>query len=678
MRKSLSAVLIGIMILPCLVSGNQKPEPEKESRSKSVYAVVTKDGEFVKDLTKEDFQIFEDEKEIEISSFKMVTPRKQLLLIFHDPHFWTRNIQKEMNEITNELILLAQQGIEFMIFRLSWQRGLELLQDFTMQEELIREAARKAMENIGIYKSFEEQKGQIFYQGEDTKREELIELEQRAETQAALDIKRRRFEKALGGILAASNMMRDIEGRKSILLISNGIPELFASYQEQIRNIRIFDPINILKEKKFNRADEVLREIIRYVCQKNVSLYCLDPGIFTRSLFNQSAEIAHQDAEEIVKISSDERKKQIQNLRLLSEETGGVLFRGSNKFEEMQRFMSTDLAYSYRLSFKPTRKKADDQYHKLKVKVTGGGMDVRIKKGYTDYSEEEERKMMLVSAYYSPQFFKELPFEADFVPFLTEEEKYEPWINLALPTKELFRDKIAQQAKKTFQLHFWIKESGESERAFGGQINLPFDINSSFIDFINKTAYLLLFFAGKEISLSPNEYQAIFTLLDSQQNKIGTWGMYLSIPDFKENKDGALINCIIGTLSNLPEKRTASFTLNKKTGHLEYGQIRFTPLVTNKFSLLQDVAVFLQVYAPRGQDAVQPEFLVSWEGYQTQSIPGKLQAHSYNKKSKVWSGIYELNMFSVLIGENTFQVKIPLTSDKAIFSKEILLTKLQK
>lgn len=118
--------------------------------------------------------------------------------------------------------------------------------------------------------------------------------------------------------------------------------------------------------------------------------------------------------------------------------------------------------------------------------------------------------------------------------------------------------------------------------------------------------------------------------------------------------------------------------MNKKTGHLEYGQIRFTPLVTNKFSLLQDVAVFLQVYAPRGQDAVQPEFLVSWEGYQTLSVPGELHVHSFDKKSKIWSGIYKLNMFSVLIGENTFQVKIPLTSDKAIFSREILLTKLQK
>jgi len=38
---------------------------------------------------------------------------------------------------------------------------------------------------------------------------------------------------------------------------------------------------------------------------------------------------------------------------------------------------------------------------------------VRSRKGYTDYFEKGEEKMLLVSAFYNPSFFNQLPFELD-------------------------------------------------------------------------------------------------------------------------------------------------------------------------------------------------------------------------------------------------------------------------
>ena len=285
--------------------------------------------------------------------------------------------------------------------------------------------------------------------------------------------------------------------------------------------------------------------------------------------------------------------------------------------------------------------------------------------------------MLRIYAYYNHEFFKDLPFDAKFIPFLTEKGKYEPWINIALPTKEVFRDRIKEPTKKMFHLHFWIEETLGNERGFGGQINIPLNINSSFLDHINTAAYLWFFFKGQELPFKPGEYQAIFALFDSQTNEIGTWNSFFSIPNFKKSKQGAFINCVLGAMAKNPDKRNESFALNKKNGSLEYGQIKFLPLVTDRFSMWQDGFVFMQVYAPQGQNAVQPEFLVSRKDGQIQSIPGQLAVKSYNKKSKIWSGIYKLDMFPVLVGENIFQVQIPAAKGKIIFSQKIKLTKMR-
>ena len=727
MKRGVFLFFIGTFAFYCYIYGFQrqkelnKPEKYKaDIRLISVDVIVTKNGEFVKDLTKDDFKLFEDGKKVSISSFELISfkekelriseeiegkktspsPKKQLAVIFHDVNFWEKNIKQEVGEIVDELVPLAKRGNEVMVLQLSWTKGLDILQPFTANEELLREAVGKAIESIGSDMPFDDlwlDKPRI----SDTDTQRLSIGEEKAVLQAYLNIERQIFERAIGGILAACNMMKSLPGRKSILLISEGLTDLSSSDtgtikritstegvsgrevldaihirdREQVGKIRVFDPFNIMEKKDFNSGEKVIRELIRFANVQNISIYSLDPSTFSSSLFSgTSAEYSKKEDVDLLSFQSQERRKRVQNLSWISEDTGAVAVRGAKRFDRFCEVMRTDLNYYYQLSFKPKRKEADDKYHNIKVKVDRPGVDVRSRKGYTDYSEKEAQNMLIVSAFYSPALFKELPFEAEFIPFYTDSRKYEPWMNIALPSKELFIDRFVEYTPKTFDLHFWIKESKSGEKGFGGNINIPLNINSSFMDYIKKIAFLAIHFKGPKLSFGHKDYQAIFALFDPQTNELGTWESSFSLPDFKEKKRSAFINCVLGTIASNPKKGRKSFSLSKEDGGLEYGQIKFFPQVTGRFSKNREAFVFLQIYLPLGKKESQPEFQVLGEGSLFHRIPAELVAESWNKKSKVWSGIFKLDLRAGRLGDNSLKVEIPVSEEGAVLSKEVNLT----
>ena len=103
-------------------------------------------------------------------------------------------------------------------------------------------------------------------------------------------------------------MLRNLPGRKSILLISAGIPDLapldmlakirsgIAGEEVErvrddklyatIQNMRVFDPFNILKNKTFRDGEEVIKEVIRYANAQNVSIYSLDSDIYVKNIYS--------------------------------------------------------------------------------------------------------------------------------------------------------------------------------------------------------------------------------------------------------------------------------------------------------------------------------------------------------------------------------------------------------
>ncbi|MCX6564816.1 MAG: VWA domain-containing protein [Candidatus Aminicenantes bacterium] len=696
MKKSLLLVACGlILFLPCLGISGQKQD--LASRAVHVDVIVTQNNEFVKDLGQNDFKLFDDGKEVPVEGFELQENKpetagdgvKKLVVIFHDMSFWDISLKQQVGEIADELANLSRQGIEITVLQMNWLEDLRVLQPFTKDEALVRKAAETATGSVG----------------EDGIHEDLWEGNIREETgttvtadrekgmrQAYLSVGRRRFEKALGGLLTTCNMIKSSPGRKSVLLISNGIPDLGSSNQSDILNsglagrdaldaihsrdqqdiggVRIFDPFNIMKNDEFSRSEDVIRELIRFANTNNISIYALDPGVFSKSRISGTSESYMPDGVSANAFVGEEKGKQLQNLRLIAEDTNAVLFRGANKYEKLRLILNADLSAHYQLSFTPKRKNADDRYHEIRVQIDRKGADVRARKGYRDYTEEEAARSRLVSAYYSPDLFKQLPFAGEFQPFHTDKGKTVPWMSIALPTRPLFVDRAGVSASKNLELNIWLKKSGE--KAYGGKIVLPFTVDSSFLDRVRKREYLWFFFTGPELEFEPGEYQAVYALFDPETNEIGTWHSSFSFGDLKKSPAPVFLNCVLGAVAENPEAQRDVFSLNKDSGDLEYGAMKFFPQVTNRFSMHQgDLYVFLQVYDPSGMGKVLPEFLVSGK-----PLTGGPVAESWNKKTKIWSGIIKMDFRFVAVADHVFQAKLPGAEGESVLGPEIRFTKL--
>ena len=729
--------------------GIQQVKHEVAVRLVLVDVIATKDGEFVKDLTAEDFEVKEDGKKIPINSFELISfeerelsiqeqesqrskrPQKKLTVLFDGINAWEKDIQENIDKIVEELVPLVKLGNEVMVCQLNEAKGVEVLQPFTSDEYAIRTAVASATGNMWNpgqdifstkidewarvkdpwYRKWESTRADVTWepksQGDDP------QLVWDLQMSSFLAEERLRFEKTIGGMFATCGMLGSLPGRKSVLFISGGIPDLSprhimprfaeadfhpgtegfkpdadtANAMRQsslntgdIGRMRLFDPFQLEEKKEFTTSEEVIRELIRYANAHNVSIYSLDAGVFSKYLFPGTASAASVDERDVQirRFISKERIKRVQNLSWLSEDTGADALRGAGKYDQFRQVMSSDLNYYYQLSFYPKRKKADDKYHKISVEVKRRGVDIRHRKGYTDYSKEGANRLKLITAFYNPSLYKELPFEASFIPFVNDSGKYVPWMNIALPTQELFLDKNLPQGKKTFNLHIWISDTQTGEKGFGGTIDLPIKIDPSFMDYARSVSHVSFHFKGPELAFRPSFYQTVFALADPETDEVGTWESVLPLPEFKDFEEGAIINCVLGKVVQNPEKAKSSFALSKKDGSLEYEGIKFFPKIIDSFAQEESSAVFLQVYMPQGKQDIHPEISIVGEDEIPYPVEASVTAESWNNKIKIWSGIFHVDLSIAFPGDNMLIIEYPGAEEDSPLKRELKVTVLEE
>ena len=729
MKSKLSVFLIVSLAILCGLYGFQKKQKAVPSEEHEVTVslvivevIVTKRGEFVTDLAKDEFELYEDGVKIPIDSLNLISlterkavskekkpeertaplaPSKKLVVLVDGINSTPRHLKRGTPKIVDELISLAQLGQEVMVIHLSPKKGVEVLQPFSTDEELIKKSMANATANIWIDESLEalktaevaggkssgEQARGEGYLGTGAVAEALSEEETKSEKQ--------RFETCMGGILAVLNMIKDLPGRKSVLLVSDGLPDLSPKGINTSINVTgsagevsgntasmdsggrygifsIFDPFNILKAKKYARGGEVVEEIIRYANAQNISIYTLDPGTFTENFFAVSLE---SDKKEIFRQIAAKQTKIIimQNLRRLSEDTGAAWLRGANKYDDFRQILKTDLNYYYELSYYPPRKKPDEKYHQIEVKVKHPGLDVRHRKGYADYSAEEEKQMLLLSALYNPQLYKKLPFAAEFIPFIIGLRQYRPWLNIALPVREFVAARQVAFGPKVFNLHVWVKDIKGAGSAYQAQVNIPLNIDASFREILEATEYLCFHSTGREIELGQKEYQVVFALYDDQTKEVGTCESTFSLAAPEDNPKGAIVNCVLGTLTLNPTGESQEFALAQVGGSLGVGERQFFPSITNRFQETQEVSLFIQALLPQRKDEARVDFAILKDGNVIQPIPGELVADAWKETLPVWNAVFSLNLKEVPPGDYLFRVNLYSPKEAFILSKNIKL-----
>jgi VWFA-related protein len=169
------------------------------------------------------------------------------------------------------------------------------------------------------------------------------------------------------GLEASVKMMASLHGRrKAVLLFSSGLPEA------------IFRALSY-DGGSMTRAEAAAHSAVTAATRGNVTIYPIDPaGLTTDMLDGGTAEPADPATAGIDNGPTDRRM----SLSMLADATGGFSLVGSNNFTTaFDRIVRENSTY-YVVGFTSSMPKRDGLHHSLRVRVTRPGLQVRAREGY--------------------------------------------------------------------------------------------------------------------------------------------------------------------------------------------------------------------------------------------------------------------------------------------------------
>lgn len=672
----------------------QKIQPERHEvtvRLVLVDVIATdKDGKVVTDLTEEDFEILEDGKSVSINSLdfinfesasiesaeKMGIParKKRFFVIFDSINTIRRMLDRSKSRILDRLIELIRSGGEVMVMEMSEEGGIQILQPFSSDQQLISQAIEKASGCIWVERATDDlavpdvllrkevsPRGEPIFDPEHMKQsiKEMYQYQTRI-----------RFEKTLSSLLSVMNMIKDYPGRKPVLLVSGGFPALSLEKLFSVPGIdsipgieskvahsdiaaaKIVDPFKVLQKGGRRYGDDIFNDLIEFANSHNITFYSMDPDSYLRYVL---PDMTFDSFERIVDVATI-KQNELNNLKYMALDTGGLSLQGANKFDEFQKVLNRDLFSFYELSYYPERKESDGKYHKIQVKVKKPGVNIRFRKGYYDYRPNQEESLLFASTAANPDLFKQIEFQARIVPFVSNKNKCILWINMALPVKDLILSSDPNKEFKLIKASLWMDDP-EDKDAFNARLDIPISLTPSFRQRLEQARYFGHNICSEEIRLDKDQYRFIFALFDQESGRVGTVVQALEIPVLKERSKSEIANVVFGLLRESREGGKP-FTLSRKDGTLYVDQNKFYPMGSNQFSGKVTVSVFMQVLTPHINAEFKPEIIATQNDQILGQVPLKLVKQYQNKKAHAINIVCNLDFSQFLKGSYVLQIKL--------------------
>ena len=411
------SVIAGLVLASALVAA-QAPAPREDAAASQATApevtfkvevnyveedvrVVDRDGNFVRGLKLEDFQVLEDGRPQKVQTFGMVDipntrPRKPLYLgpdaLPIEPDV---SVNKQVLDGRLYLIVLddyhvaplRSQNVRNLARRFVLERlgpddqaavvvtsGLtRASQDFTQNRRLLIEAIEnfvgQKMPSAGVARNESKSrdmdaKGQpIDDSGDPTTIDPVSRFvaDDRA-TERMLQTRQ-----ALNSLRSIAEWMSAIQGRrKAIIYISEGADyNLFDIFTGGDPSSFSFENFNMIQTETWDTVSAASRS--------NVQIYSIDPRGLT-SMAQEDIEIGGLAAGAYnlgPKQLAQELQTSQENLRVLAEETGGVAFVGRNDFDAVfDRIVQENSSY-YVLGYYSTNERRDGKLRNVTVRVAG-------------------------------------------------------------------------------------------------------------------------------------------------------------------------------------------------------------------------------------------------------------------------------------------------------------------
>jgi len=468
-----AGLVLGLVLAPALPLLAQDPPAGggfKESIQVSVVNldvyVTDKKGQPVTGLKKEDFQIFEDGKPVEISNFfaesrgtapaaiaavaaeaapeRPVAQRLRLVVFVDDVNLSAANRARILQNVGRFLHGELKPGDEVMIVR--YDQTLDVRRQFTADLQVLDTdlaAILKLPTDIRKYESGLNNAVRSVYfsvnggEGIGTLAEAAISSwagEESIMVQGALD--------ALDSVVS---WLAGVPGRKAILYVSDGLPltpglDLFTIFSRAPQGSQATKRISEMSAQKFDLTKR-FRQLTSHASRNRVAFYPIE-AYGTRgtegSLFDSVSLATRQNG-----------------LRFLAEDTGGRALLNAADVPSALARVSEDFATYYSIGYQP-RRPGDEAEHKIEVKVKSRGAQVRYRQWYRDKPVAETvAEGTLAVMRFGPED-NPLGAALEVVPGLTPGETL---VRVKVPVGKLFLQ--PNGASRQGQLRLYVVASGE-------------------------------------------------------------------------------------------------------------------------------------------------------------------------------------------------------------------------
>jgi len=591
-----------------------------------VDAVVTKDGKLVKDLKADDFEIYEDGRKQEISSFAYISnipattlsaaprnksadvntppvsaqplrinePRRVIALVVDDLGLSAESmgsVRKQLRKFIdqqlapNDLVAIIRTG-----------GAMGALQQFTNDRRLIDRALSQVRWNlcsrVGI-----DVLPKIVVRETGEPRQITGPCGLTSSWSIVQTMRALRF---------IVESMGELPGRKSLVIFSDSLPREEQDFTQGLGIVQeqVGVPSTISPDNRSFLS--LLQRIAERAIRSSVVIYAVDAGglPFTGltaadNLSNVSSPVFNNRVNNVLSSRSQMIQQRREGAELIAKETGGFLVRNSNDFE-LDRILEDQSGY-YLIGYRPTDETFNRKFHHIKARVKKSGLTLRTRYGFFGISEDEVANAKrtptdkMTVALLSPFGAQEIPIEmsafftndktGSFVRALTFidakdlqfTETPDGWHDAALQVREMvFGNNGIIVDQQTFDRKVSLR--GETfEKALREGLMLQFDMPIK----------------------RPGDYQIRVAARDVTTSKVGAVGEFVQIPDLT-NHQLALSGIVLSAVAN-PESTTSDTKMNPATRRFPSGiNVRFACAIYNALSdptnHSANVSVQMQLY----------------------------------------------------------------------------------
>ncbi len=410
---------VTLLAAATILSAQQMEEPvlRVTVRLVQIDAVVTnKHGKNVPDLTRDDFKLYQDGKEQAITHFSYIeagggtsspapsarrvtapgprvaappvplvreATRRTLALVVDDLGLSIQsvpNVKAALRKFVDE-----QMGSSDAAAILRTRSGSGTLQQFTNDKRLLHMAIDRVRWN-GLGRAGADPIGTL---DEDENRQDQAsqELPSRVKPQTLREFERARAQAytmgTLGALHSVIEQLRDMPGRKSVILFSDSI-QLFVSAEDA----RYGNPI-----------PGRLRALVDLASRAGVVFYTIDArGLqYLGVRAGDNVRGARSIAAKLEQRNRDFREKQ-EGMAYLARETGGLFFSETNDLATAARQAMQDQSGYYLIGYSPdegtfAKLGGEAKYHRLKLRVTRAGLNVRTRTGFVGVADRPARPL---------------------------------------------------------------------------------------------------------------------------------------------------------------------------------------------------------------------------------------------------------------------------------------------